>query len=74
MIYHQNQVKLQKDQQFRRYIRKSYFDYMIIYCDLDLEDSKPVFPEDNLAHYDAYHTKFGSKRFSDSENIVWTNN
>ena len=43
----------QKDQQFRRYVRKSYFDYVILHCDLDLEDSKPIFLKDNLAHNDA---------------------
>ena len=48
-----NQVYLQKDQQFRRHIRKSYLDNMILHCDLDLEDSKSIFLEDNLAHNDA---------------------
>ena len=48
-----NQVKLQKDQHFRRWIRKSYFFYyMILHCDLDLEDRKPVLLEDNLTHND----------------------
>ena len=32
-----------------------------------LEDSKPIFLKDNLAHNDA------AKRFSDSENKIWTN-
>ena len=37
---------------------------MIFNCDLDLEDSKPIFLKDNLAHNDAspYTHKFGSKR------------
>ena len=48
-----NQVHLQKDQQFRRHIRKSSFDYIIFHCDLGLEDSKSIFLEDNLAHNDA---------------------
>ena len=43
-----NQVQLQKDQQFRWYIKKSYFDYMILDSDLDLEDSKPIFLEDTV--------------------------
>ena len=33
--------------------RKSYFDYMIHHCDLDLEYSKSILLEDNLAHEDA---------------------
>ena len=33
--------------------RKSYFDYMILQCDLDLADRKSIFFEDNLAHDDA---------------------
>ena len=28
-------------------------DYMSPHCDLELEDSKPIFLEDNLAHNDA---------------------
>ena len=38
-------------------IQKTYykviFGDMILHCDLDLEDSKPIFLEDNLAHDDA---------------------
>ena len=34
-------------------IRTSYFDYMILHCDLDPEDSKTNLLEDNLAHDDA---------------------
>ena len=48
-----NQVYLQKDQQFRPYIKKSYFDYIICNCDLDLEDSKPIFLKNILADNDA---------------------
>ena len=48
-----SQVYLQKDQQFRWYINKSYFDYIILNCDLDLEERKPIFLKDNLAHNDA---------------------
>ena len=53
---------------FKRYIKKWYFDYMILWSDLDPEDSKPIWPM--VMHH---HTKFGSKRFSDSEDIVWAN-
>ena len=48
-----NQVKSQKDQQLGWCIKKSYFDYMIFNCDLDLQDSKPILLENNLAHNDA---------------------
>ena len=34
-------------------IKNSYFNYIIRNCDLDLEDSKPIFLKDNLAHNDA---------------------
>ena len=53
MMCHQNKISLQKDQQFRYYINKSYFDYIILNYDLDLEDSKPFFLKDNLAHNDS---------------------
>ena len=78
------------------------------HCDLELEDSKPVFLHGTLAHDDAspnqvwlqkvkqlrryrpgehsldffltfsvtlmhHHTKFGSKRLINSEDIIWTN-
>ena len=45
-----NQVQLQKDPRFKRYIKKSYFNYVILHCNLDHEGSKPVLWEDNLAH------------------------
>ena len=48
-----NQVLFRKDRQIRRHIRKSYFDYMILHCDLDLEHSKAIFLKDTLAHDDA---------------------
>ena len=41
---------MQTDQQFRWYIKKSYFDYMILNCDLDLEGNNPLFPQDALAY------------------------
>ena len=30
-----------------------YFDYIILNCDFDLEDSKHIFLKDTLAHNDA---------------------
>ena len=47
-----NQVWLQMDLQFRRFnfFLKSYFDYINPCCDLDTEDSKPIFPHDTLPH------------------------
>ena len=47
-----NQVQLQKDQQLKKK-RKSYFNYMILHCDLDLEDSEQMFLKDTLVHDDA---------------------
>ena len=40
MLY---QICLQMDQQ-------SYFDYVRPRCDLDIEDSEPIFPQDTLPH------------------------
>ena len=34
-------------------MKKAYFDYIIRNFNLDLEDSKPIFLKDNLAHNDA---------------------
>ena len=45
--------KLRKDQQFRRHFIKSSLMTWIFHRDLDLEDSKPIFLEDSLAHGDA---------------------
>ena len=47
-----NQVSQQKDQQFRRYSRNCR-DHMNPCCDIDLENSKPNFLHDALAHDDA---------------------
>ena len=68
-----NQVQLQKEKQFRSYIRKSYFCYVILHCDLDLEDIKSIFSKDTWLMMMHHHTKFGGKRFSSSKYIVWTN-
>ena len=45
-----NHVWLQTNQQFRRYNRKSYFDYISPCCDLDIEHSEPIFLHDTLAY------------------------
>ena len=44
------QIWLQKDEQFRKCSRKWYFDYISPLCDLDIEDSEPIFLHDTLAH------------------------
>ena len=55
-------------------ISESYFDYMILHCDPDLEDSIPIFLKDNLWLMMMYHSnKFGSKQFRGSAGTVWTN-
>ena len=47
---------------------------MIFHCDFDPEDSKPIFL-DNLTCDDASpYYMFGSKRLSNSDDIIWTNN
>ena len=54
---------------------KVIFGDMILHYDLDLEDSKPIFLEDNFAHDDASLSKFGSItiRFCISEDSIWIN-
>ena len=43
-------------------------------CDLDIEDSEPFFLQDTLAQDTLpNHTKFGDKKFFDSEDIIRTN-
>ena len=55
-----NQVWLQTDQQFRKYSKnKSYFHYISPCCDLDTEDSEPIFqhntlPYDNIPPYQVW--------------------
>ena len=44
---------MQKDQQLRRYSKKSYFYYITLHCDFDLEVSTPLFMHDTPAHDDA---------------------
>ena len=68
-----NQVQSQKDQQFRRYIRKSYFDYMTLTVTLTLKTANQSFWKViwlMMMHRD---TTFGSKRLSGSEDVIWTN-
>ena len=45
-----NQVWLQTDQQFRRYSKKSYFNFTSPQSDPDTEDSEPIFPHDISPH------------------------
>ena len=69
-----DQVWLPRNQQFRRYSRKSYFDHMSPCCDLDLENRNQFFFHMTLwlimLHH---HTKFGNKTFCSSGDIIWTN-
>ena len=55
-------TKLQKDQQLRRYIRKSYYNHMILNCDINHEVSKPIFLGDSLAHRNASEYQAGWKK------------
>ena len=48
-----NQLSLQKDQHFRRHTESNNLTIQSLNCDLDLEDSKPVFSQDTPAHDDA---------------------
>ena len=68
-----NQIWLQTNQQFRRYNRKSYFDYISPCCDLDIEHSKPIFCLTLWLMMLHYHTRFGVKLFCGSEDITRTN-
>ena len=54
------------------YTRKSYFDYMILHCDLDLDDSMPIFLRTLWLMMMHHNNKFGSKMLVGLENIVWT--
>ena len=54
-------------------LKSHFFNHVILNKDLDLEESKPIFLKDNLAHNDALPYQVGSKRFSDSKKIIWTN-
>ena len=71
MMCHQT-VWLQKNQQFRRNSR-SYFDHMSPCCDLDLENSKPIFLHALRLMMMHQNTKFGNKMFRGLEDIIWTN-
>ena len=52
IMYHQTKFSCKKTSSSDNN-KKSYIDYIILNCDLDLEDSKPIFLKDNLAHNDA---------------------
>jgi len=51
-------------------IEQSYFDSEPY--DLDLEDSDPISSLDALALMMYHHTKYGSKGFGGTEDVVWT--
>ena len=70
-----DQVWLPRNQQFRKYSRKSYFNHMSPRCDLDLKDSNNniFFPMTLWLMILHHHTKFGTKMFCDSENIIQAN-
>ena len=57
MLYYQTKFGSKRtSMQFRRYSRKSYRDYISPRCDLDTEDSEPIFlhdtpPRDNTPPY-----------------------
>ena len=53
MMYHHTKFSCKRISSSDNILKKSYFDYIILNCDLDLEDSKPIFLKDNLAHNDA---------------------
>ena len=52
--------------------KRYYFDYINPHCDLALEENKPIFSITLQLMLLSHHTKFRHKRFSNSENIVWT--
>ena len=56
MMCHQTKFTCKRISSSDNIFKKSYFD-IILNCDLDLEDSKPLHLKDNLAHNDAspYH-------------------
>ena len=45
-------------------------DILNLRCDLDLEHSNPIFPQDTLAYNTVLQSKFGYKRTSSLEDIV----
>ena len=49
------------------------FDCISPNCDPELEDSKPIFLHDTLAHAGACHSKFGYRRFNRWGDIVQMN-
>ena len=73
LMCHETKVWLQKDQWFRRYSRKSYFDYISLHSDFDLDDSKAAFGITLWLVVVHNHTKVCDTRFSGSEDLVQTN-
>ena len=53
--------------------KQSYFDHKQTHCDIDLEVSIPIFHTTLQLMMMYHHTQFGHKRFSGSEDIIWTN-
>ena len=72
VMYHQTKFRSRRISSSEDML-DSHFDYMILHCDLDLEDSKPIFLKTIWLIMMHHQTKFGSKKFGVSEDIIWTN-
>ena len=68
-----NQAWLQKDQHYRRYSRKSYFDYINTHYDPDLEVSIQSFHITSHLMMMHHHIQFGYKRYCGSGDIIQAN-
>ena len=53
MMCHQTKFSCKRISSSDNILKKAYFDYIILNCAFDLDDSKPIFLKDNLAHNDA---------------------
>ena len=51
-LYHQTKFSCKRISNSDNMSKKSHFHYIILHCDLDLEDSKPIFLNNTLAHGD----------------------
>ena len=55
--------------------RQTFTNILNLHCDLDLEHSNPIFPQDIPASDAVYYqTKFSDKMLGSLENIGWINN
>ena len=79
MLYYQTKFGCTQTSSLEDIVKKqSYFDYISPCCDLDIEDSAPIFPRDTSPHentppYKFDHTKFGEKKWlSNSGDIQQT--